>query len=81
MRGIAEVPVLFLATTIVEFRMRREAPVATKSQVEQWLREVLEASELDDSIEGLAGRTIGSLCGQRLLVKINTGQYRMTNPQ
>lgn len=80
-RGMTEVPVLFLATTIVEFRMRREATVATKSQVEQWLRKMLVASELDDSIEGLAGRTIGSLCAQKLLVKIDTGRYRLTDPQ
>lgn len=79
--GITEVPVLFLATTIVEFRMHRGATVATKSQMEQWLREVLVASELDDSIEGLAGRTISSLCGQKLLVKIATGRYRLMDPQ
>lgn len=80
-RGMTEVPVLALATTIVEFRMRREAIVATKSQVEQWLREVLVASELDDSIVALAGRTIGSLCAQKILVKIDTGRYRLTDPQ
>jgi len=80
-RGITEMPVLFLATTIVEFRMRRETAIATRSQVEQWLREVLVGSELDDSIEGLAGRTIGSLCAQRLLVRIDTGRYRLTSPQ
>jgi hypothetical protein len=80
-RGVTEVPVLFLATTIVEFRMRSMGTVATKSQMEQWLREVLVASELDDSIEGLAGRTIGSLCGQKLLVRIGTGRYRLTDPQ
>lgn len=76
-RGITEVPVLFLATTIVEFQMRRGATVATKSQMEQWLREMLEASELDDSIERLTGRTISSLCGQKLLVKIATGRYQI----
>lgn len=80
-RGMTEVPVLALATTIVEFRMRREATVATKSQVEQWLREVLVASEFDDSIVALAGRTISSLCGQKILVKIDTGRYRLTDPQ
>lgn len=79
--GMTEVPVLALATTIVEFRMRREATVATKSQVEQWLREVLVASELDDSIVVLAGRTISSLCGQKILVKIDTRRYRLTDPQ
>jgi len=63
-RGMTEVPVLDLATTIVEFRMRREATVATKTQVEQWLREVLVASELDAPIAALAGRTISSLCAQ-----------------
>lgn len=80
-RGMTEVPVLDLATTIVEFRMRREATVATKSQVEQWLREVLVASELDAPIAALAGRTISSLCAQKILVKINTGRYRLTDPQ
>jgi len=80
-RGMTEVPVLALATTIVEFRMRREAIVATKSQIEQWLREVLVASELDDSIVALAGRTIGSLCAQKILVKIDTGRYRLMDPQ
>lgn len=79
--GITEVPVLFLATTIVEFRMRSEATVATKSQVVQWLREVLVASDLDDSIESLAGRTIGSLCAQKLMVKIEVGIYRLSDPQ
>lgn len=80
-RGIVEMPALVLATTIVEFRMRCGAKVATKSQIEQWLREVLVASDLDDSMEGLAGRTISSLCAQKLLVKIGTGQYRLTDPQ
>lgn len=80
-RGMTEVPVLDLATTIVEFRMRREAIVATKSQIEQWLRELLVVSDLDDSIEALAGRTIGSLCAQKILVKINTGRYRLTAAQ
>jgi len=81
-REVTEVPVLFLATTIVEFRMRRGAMAAvTKPQVEQWLREGLIASELDDPIERLAGRTIGSLCAQKLLVKIDTGRYRLTDPQ
>jgi len=78
---MTEVPVLFLATTIVEFRMRRGAIVATKSQMEQWLREVLVASDLNDSIEGLTGRTISSLCAQKLLVKIDTGRYRLTDSQ
>lgn len=80
-RGMTEVPVLDLATTIVEFRMRREATVATKTQVEQWLREVLVASELDAPIAALAGRTISSLCAQKILVKIDTGRYRLTDPQ
>lgn len=80
-RGMTEVPVLDLATTIVEFRMRREATVATKTQVEQWLREVLVASELDAPITALAGRTISSLCAQKILVKIDTGRYRLTDPQ
>lgn len=78
-REIIEVPALTLATTIVEFRMRCGAKVATKSQMGQWLREVLVASDLDDSIEGLAGRTISSLCAQKLLVKIGTGRYRLTD--
>lgn len=76
--GISELPVLFLATTIVEFRMRNETAIATKSQVVQWLREVLVASELNDSIETLAGRTISSLCAQKLMVKIDTGTYRLS---
>jgi hypothetical protein len=76
-RGIVEVPALFLATTIVEFRMRNEAPVAQKSQMEQWLREVLLVEELDDSIEDLTGRTIGSLCAQKLLKKTDIGRYRL----
>lgn len=80
-RGMTEIPVLDLATTIIEFRMRREATVATKSQIEQWLREVLVASELDDSTVALAGRTISSLCAQKKLVKIDTGRYRLTDPQ
>jgi hypothetical protein len=79
--GTTKVPVLELATTIVEFRMRREAIVATKSQIEQWLREVLVASELDDSTEALAGRTISSLCAQKILVKIDTGRYRLMDLQ
>lgn len=61
--------------------MRNEATVATKSQVVQWLREGLVPSDLDDSVESLAGRTIGSLCGQKLMVKIEAGKYRLTNPQ
>ncbi|MEK8052133.1 AAA family ATPase [Ideonella sp. DXS22W] len=76
-RGIDEVPALFLATTIVEFRMRNEAPVAQKTQMEQWLRDVLVVEELDDSIEGLTGRTVGSLCAQKLLKKIGIGRYRL----
>lgn len=79
--GITEVPVLDLATSIIEFRMRHEAIVATKSQIEQWLREVLVASDLDDSIVPLVGRTIGSLCAQKILVKIDTGRYRLTDAQ
>ena len=79
--GITEVHVLPLATMIVEFRMRCEATVATKSQVVQWLREVLVASDLDDSVESLAGRTISSLCAQKLIVKIETGKYRLIDPQ
>lgn len=80
-RGMTEVPDLDLATTIVEFRMRREATVATKSQVEQWLREVLVASELDVPTATLARRTITSLCSQKIMVKINPGRYRLTDPQ
>lgn len=79
--GVTEMPVLVLATTIVEYRMRRGATVATKPQIEQWLREVLVDSELDDTIEGLTGRTISSLCGQKLLEKIATGRYRLMDPQ
>ncbi|MBO1111547.1 NERD domain-containing protein/DEAD/DEAH box helicase [Bordetella petrii] len=79
--GKTEMPVLFLATTIVEFRMRQGATVATKSQMEQWLREMLVAGDLDDSIESLAGRTISSLCAQKLLLRIGTGQYRLTDLQ
>jgi len=80
-RGVTEVPVLALATTIIEFRMRREATIATKSQVEQWLREVLVASELDTNTADLTGRAISSLCAQKILVKIDTGRYRLTEPQ
>lgn len=79
--GQTEMPALFLATTIVEFRMRKGAIVATKSQIEQWLRELLVAGDLDDSIEGLTSRTISSLCGQKLLLKIAPGQYRLTGLQ
>lgn len=79
--GVTDVPVLFLAATIVEFQMRRVATVASKFQVVQWLREVLVASDLDDSIESLAGRTISSLCAQKLIVKIEAGKYRLTDPQ
>lgn len=79
--GRTEMPVLFLATTIVEFRMRQGATVATKSQMEQWLRDMLVASDLDGSIENLAGRTISSLCAQKLLLKIGTGRYRLTDLQ
>jgi hypothetical protein len=78
---MTEVPALDLATTIVEFRMYCGSPVATKSQIVQWLREVFVLSELDDSVEGLAGRTIGSLCAKRQLEKIDTGRYRLINPQ
>lgn len=80
-RGVTEMPVLDLATTIVEFRMRSEAAVATKPQMEQWLREVLLVSELDDAIEGLVGRTISSLCGQKLMVKIDTGCYQLISSE
>jgi len=78
---VTAMDVLVLATTIVEFRMRSGATDATKSQIEQWLRDVLVVSELDDSIESLAGRTIGSLCGQKLLVRIATGRYRLIDSQ
>ncbi|OLU26970.1 hypothetical protein BVH03_15355 [Pseudomonas sp. PA15(2017)] len=81
MYGITEVPALFLATTIVEFRMRNEATVATKSQVVQWLRDGLVPSDLDDFIESLAGRAIGSLCGQKLMVKTEARKYRLTDSQ
>ncbi|MFM9866429.1 nuclease-related domain-containing DEAD/DEAH box helicase [Achromobacter xylosoxidans] len=79
--GQTEMPDLFLATTIVEFRMRQGSPIATRSQIEYWLREMLVASDLDDSIERLAGRTIGSLCAQDLLLRIGTGRYRLTDLQ
>ena len=78
-RGITEVDFLTLATTVVEFRMRCEASVATKSQVVRWLREVLVVSDLVGSVESLAGRTISSLCAQKLIVKIDTGKYRLTD--
>lgn len=77
--GITEVPVLFLSTTIVEFRMRSGATVATKSQVVQWLRDVLIASDVDGPIESLAGRTISSLCAQRIMMKIEAGTYRLSD--
>lgn len=76
-RGITKVPVLYLATTIVEFRMRNESTDATKSQIVRWLREILVDRDLNDSIETLAGRTISSLCAQKLMVKIDTGTYRL----
>ncbi|ANH66602.1 ATP-binding protein [Mitsuaria sp. 7] len=79
--GTVFFPELFLATSIIEFRMLRGAPAATKSQMEQWLRDMLVASELTDSIEGLTGRAIGSLCGQKLLMKTGPGQYQLTGPQ
>ncbi|MHC9242897.1 AAA family ATPase [Pseudomonas aeruginosa] len=79
--GVDYVPALYLAATIIEFRMRSAAVVATKAQVVQWLRDVLVAGDLDDTIEGLAGRTISSLCAKKILVKINTGRYRLTDPQ
>ncbi len=53
--------------------MRNEATVASQSEVVQWLRDGLVTSDLDDSIESLAGRAIGSLCGQKLMVKIEAG--------
>ncbi|MEJ6007739.1 AAA family ATPase [Paucibacter sp. AS339] len=80
-RGMTEMPALLLATTIVEFHLRSGATVATKFQMEQWLREVLVARELDDSIERLVGRTISSLCAKKLLVKIDTGRYQLTNTE
>ncbi|MCX2542649.1 NERD domain-containing protein/DEAD/DEAH box helicase [Pseudomonas sp. COW5] len=76
-RGITKVPVLYLATTIVEFQMRNESTYATKSQIVRWLREVLDDRDLNESIESLAGRTISSLCAQKLMVKIDTGTYRL----
>lgn len=79
--GITEMPVLTLATTIVEFRMRCGAKVATKAQMGHWLREVLVASDLEDSIEDLAGRAISSLCAKKLLAKIDTGRYQLTDSQ
>jgi hypothetical protein len=78
-RGITEVPSLFLATTVVEFRMRREATIVTKSQVMQWLQDVLETGDLDGSMENLTGRTIGSLCAQKIMVKIDAGTYRLSD--
>lgn len=78
-RGITEVDFLALATTIVEFRMRREAAVATKSQMVRWLCEVLVVDDLVGSLESLVGRTISSLCAQKLIVKIDTGKYRLTD--
>ncbi len=55
--------------------MRNGATVATTSEVVQWLRD-----GLDHSIESLAGRAIGSLCGQKLMVKIEAGKYRLNEP-
>lgn len=60
--------------------MRNEATVASQSEVVRWLRDGL-TSDLDDSIESLAGRAIGSLCGQKLMVKIEAGKYRLTDSQ
>lgn len=53
--------------------MHCEASVATKSQVVRWLREVLVVSDLVSAVESLVGRTINSLCAQKLIVKIDTG--------
>ena len=78
-RGVATIPVLTLATTIVVFRMRCGAQVATKSQMEQWLREVLLTSDLDDSIENLAGRTISSLCAQKQIGRASCRE-RVSSP-
>ncbi|WP_432718869.1 hypothetical protein QQL38_23790 [Pseudomonas syringae] len=59
--------------------MRREATIVTKSQVMQWLQEVLETGDLDGSMENLTGRTIGSLCVQKIMVKIDAGTYRLSD--
>lgn len=75
--GAGKIDALFLANTIIEFWMLRKARVATKSQIMEWLQEVLVTSELDSSLEALAGRAIGSLCGQQLLAKIGTGRYQL----
>jgi hypothetical protein len=72
-----KLPVVILATTIVEFRMRHGATVATKPQMRQWLQDVLVLSELDDSVESLLGRTISSLCGQKILGKLAPARYRL----
>ncbi|SVK36129.1 Uncharacterised protein [Acinetobacter baumannii] len=53
--------------------MHCEASVTTKSQVVRWLREVLVVSDLVSAVESLVGRTISSLCAQKLIVKIDTG--------
>ncbi|GAA5163118.1 hypothetical protein GCM10025770_14790 [Viridibacterium curvum] len=73
MRRTTGIPILDLATTIVEFLMRREAIVVTKFQIVQRLREALVASELDDATAALVGRTISSLFAQKILTKIDTG--------
>lgn len=78
-RGMTEMPVLALTTTIIEFQMRCGAKVATKVQIEQWLQEELVVSELDDSIKNLAGHAISSLCARRKLAKIDTGRYQLTD--
>lgn len=78
-RRISEMPALSLATTIIEFRMLREAPVVTKSQIQKWLGDVLSAAELDQSIECLAGRAISSLCARKLILKSGTGRYRLAD--
>jgi len=75
--GEDEFPLLILATTIVEFRMRRKATVAIKSQIEEWLREVLVSSDLNKSIKDIAGRAISSLCAQKILRKIGHGRYSL----
>ncbi|MBK3434400.1 AAA family ATPase [Pseudomonas sp. PA-3-10C] len=79
LHAIDELPDLFIATAVIEYRMRRNASVATKVEVVQWLSEIFVLSELECSYEALAGRAIGSLCAKKLMSKVDTGRYRLTD--
>ncbi|WP_218187512.1 hypothetical protein, partial [Pseudomonas sp. SHC52] len=77
--AVDEFPDLFIATSVIEYRMRCNASTATKDEVVQWLREIFVLSDLGCSYEVLAGRAIGSLCAKKLMSKIDTGKYRLSD--